>query len=515
MHIFAAFVDPLVEKLESLAWIGQSTHIVNLPVLDNAIQPLADSLGMQLTIIKYLLGLFAVYPFSAVLYHLPNKNAKHFFSMIVGLFLVQWIFGPDWIHTFISSVVTYLLCIILPKKYQPVIVFIWVMGYMTMSHLYRMYVSYLSGVFDFTGTQMVITMKLTSFAYNLYDGTYDYKKVFATDHNPKEAKMYAQRKKFAITSLPNPLEFFGYVYCFTCILAGPAFEYNDYVQSIDGTTFLVKESDGKEKLKKPSTVLPALKCLVIAVVCMVGYLQINGRHKINDQFDPTFIASFTMGTRFIYLLIAMFGERLKFYFAWKIAEGASILAGFGFEGYDKSGKVIGWKGVENIDMIGFETAPNVQTATRVWNKRTQGWLERYTYMRAGKSLFAVYLISALWHGLYPGFFFVFLSVPALTAVERLAKQKLNPIFCPGYDGYNNATYPKTTTAQIYWYVCTINTLLGMNYIVQAFTMGSLENTLAAYGAYKYIGHAIILAAYIFLTILPKPKTVEKEGKKKD
>jgi hypothetical protein len=50
------------------------------------------------------------------------------------------------------------------------------MGYMTGSHLYRMYVSYMSGIFDFTGTQMVLTMKLTSFAYNLYDGTADHKK---------------------------------------------------------------------------------------------------------------------------------------------------------------------------------------------------------------------------------------------------------------------------------------------------------------------------------------------------
>ncbi|KAK0358522.1 Lysophospholipid acyltransferase 1, partial [Friedmanniomyces endolithicus] len=51
-----------------------------------------------------------------------------------------------------------------------------------------MQMKYMNEEFDFLRTQMVITMKLTSFAYNLYDGTYDYKKVFATDHNPKEAK---------------------------------------------------------------------------------------------------------------------------------------------------------------------------------------------------------------------------------------------------------------------------------------------------------------------------------------
>ena len=34
-------------------------------------------------------------------------------------------------------------------------------------------------------------MKLTSFAYNLYDGTYDYAKVFKTDHGDEySTKLY-------------------------------------------------------------------------------------------------------------------------------------------------------------------------------------------------------------------------------------------------------------------------------------------------------------------------------------
>ena len=41
---------------------------------------------------------------------------------------------------------------------------------------------------------MVLTMKLTSFAYNLYDGTADKKKVFAVHEDKKQAKIYADRK---------------------------------------------------------------------------------------------------------------------------------------------------------------------------------------------------------------------------------------------------------------------------------------------------------------------------------
>jgi hypothetical protein len=120
---------------------------------------------------------------------IPSPTLKHLYSMVVGILLMQWIFASDWIHSFISSLVTYLLCLVFPRKYLGIAVFVWAMGFMTMCHLYRMYVSYMSGIFDFTGTQMVLTMKLTSFAYNLYDGTADKKNVNAENYEGSKAKV--------------------------------------------------------------------------------------------------------------------------------------------------------------------------------------------------------------------------------------------------------------------------------------------------------------------------------------
>ena len=101
------------------------------------------------------MSLFIAYPFALLLYGVPSTTLKHLISMFGGIFLVQWVFGPDWIHPMISSLVTYILCIIAPRKFLPSIVFLWAMGYMVVCHVYQMYVSYLSGNFDFTGMQMV------------------------------------------------------------------------------------------------------------------------------------------------------------------------------------------------------------------------------------------------------------------------------------------------------------------------------------------------------------------------
>ncbi len=103
------------------------------------------------------------------------KLLSFVYPCCIGFCLVQWIFGPDWIHTFITSLGTYIICALVPSKHQPQLGFVFVMGYMVACHVYRMYVSYMSGIFDFTGTQMVLTMKLTSFAYNMFDGHYDAK----------------------------------------------------------------------------------------------------------------------------------------------------------------------------------------------------------------------------------------------------------------------------------------------------------------------------------------------------
>jgi D-alanyl-lipoteichoic acid acyltransferase DltB (MBOAT superfamily) len=239
-----------------------------------------------------------------------------------------------------------------------------------------MYVSYMSGIFDFTGTQMVLTMKLTSFAYNMYDGTADKKNVLEKTHEDKKlAKVYQDRARFAITKLPSPLEFFGYVYCFTCILAGPAFEYKDYERAIDKSAYR-KSGDSVMTQRTPSSnFLQGLHRLLVGVVCLVGFLQLSAHFTIADQLNVEYVQSVDPVTRFARLMVAIFAYRLKFYFAWKVAEGASVMAGFGFEGYDNEGREKGWRGVENVDILSFESSSNMASFTRHWNKRTQGWLE--------------------------------------------------------------------------------------------------------------------------------------------
>lgn len=51
------------------------------------------------------------------------------------------------------------------------------------------------------------------------------------------SRVLAARRKYALRTVPNVLEFYGYIYCFSSILAGPAFEYTEYHNATSGKAF--------------------------------------------------------------------------------------------------------------------------------------------------------------------------------------------------------------------------------------------------------------------------------------
>jgi len=183
---------------------------------------------------------------------------------------------------------------------------------------------------------------------------------------------------------------------------------------------------------------------------------------------------------------------MKYYFAWKNAEGASNIWFAGFEGFDEDGNPKGWENSNNVDMFEFETASNVKTLSTVWNKKTANWLGRYVYMRTGGSLVATYGLSALWHGFYPGYYMFFLTIPLLTACERLGRKKLSPKF-------------SSSKRSLYGIVTIIATSLIVVYIVLAFQLLAFDWALAAWKSHYFFGHILCAVFYGVVSQMPTPK----------
>lgn len=100
--------------------------------------------------------------------------------------------------------------------------------------------------------------------------------------------------------------------------------------------------------------------------------------------------------------------RFKYYCVWYLAEGACILSGFGFNGYDKDGNPL-WNKLTNVNVMACEGAQSYKMLTENWNIGANHWLRHYVYLRfnppgSGISTLKTYVVSSLWHGFHPGFY---------------------------------------------------------------------------------------------------------------
>lgn len=338
-------------------------------------------------------------------------------------------------------------------------------------------------------------MKLYSLAYNLYDG----------EQLAKGSENRASKKcsDVALADMPSIIEFLGYTFNFSTILAGPAFEYKIYKDACDGTNLY--DENGKPRGKIPSQIWPSLKPFLISIVCMGMFVVGNGKFPLLDPVDPQHASPVLVTAEFLkkpwahryaYSWVSLFFIRMKYYFAWKNAEGACNIYYCGFEGFDKNGNVKGWEHSNNIDIIDFETAPNLKTLSAAWNKKTANWLARYIYMRTGGSLVATYGMSAFWHGFYPGYYMFFLSVPFVTFCERLGRKKLSPRF-------SSAKWSP------YGILCILSTSFIVEYMIQPFQLLAYGWALDNWKNNYFFGHILCAIFYIAVSNMPTPKKKEE------
>lgn len=81
---------------------------------------------------------------------------------------------------------------------------------------------------DATAPQMLLTIRITTFAFDYYDGIKNLE---------GNSKLSNYQKNFAFTGFPSLIEFFGYVFHYNGFLAGPCFNFREYRDYIDLSMF--------------------------------------------------------------------------------------------------------------------------------------------------------------------------------------------------------------------------------------------------------------------------------------
>ncbi|KAL8610654.1 hypothetical protein ACOMHN_047223 [Nucella lapillus] len=353
------------------------------------------------------------------------------FELVAGVTLSIFCFGHQVWYLVGQSLVGYLLMKYGSPRWSQSAVLAYSMFYLSVVHLFRQYYDYGGYTLDITGPLMIQTQKLTSLAFALSDGHRD------------DSELTPDQKAQSIREVPDVLSFYSFMFYFHGMMCGPLSFYCDYMAFIRGTDIQhaarpasISASNGhtdkiqgekvsEKDLKHTSAVM---KRLLISLLC--GALMITlspvlcpaGGLLEESFFEKSFLE------KSLYLLICMTMARQKYYFAWMLGEVVNIAAGFGFNGYDSSGRPR-WDLNENVSVYDVEFAGSLKLIIDGWNKRTLVWLRRVVYDRAPRNrTVAVFAVSAVWHGFYPGYYLTFGSATLFTLSARMIRRNVRPLF---------------------------------------------------------------------------------------
>ncbi|EAW08634.1 lysophospholipid acyltransferase [Aspergillus clavatus NRRL 1] len=467
-----------------------------LPYIDTLFGYPARLTGASVDELKLIASFLVSYPLAGLLKRIPDAHPwkKNVFIIAVALFYMVGLFDLwDGLRTVLYSAAgTYAIAYYIDGSLMPWIGFVFLMGHMSVSHIERQIVNDPQAV-DITGAQMVLLMKLSSFCWNVRDGRL-----------PQE-KLSDPQKYAAIREFPSILDYAGYVLFFPSFFAGPSFEYVDYRRWLDTTLFEVppgtdpaKVPPTRKKRKIPRSCTPAIKKGLMGLGWIFLFLQLGSFYNQEMVLAESFM-DYSFLRRVWILHMVGFTTRLKYYGVWSLTEGACILSGLGYNGFDaKSGKVF-WNRLENIDPWKLETAQNSHGYLGNWNKNTNHWLRNYVYLRVtpkGKkpgfrASMATFTTSAFWHGFYPGYYLTFVLGSFIQTVAKNFRRYIRPFFLTP-DG--SQPLPSKRYYDVFsWLV----TQLTMSFVVMPFIFLSFSSSIQVWSSVYYYGIIGNILAIIF------------------
>uniref|UniRef100_A0A3B3VNB3 Membrane bound O-acyltransferase domain containing 2 n=1 Tax=Poecilia latipinna TaxID=48699 RepID=A0A3B3VNB3_9TELE len=362
--------------------------------------------------------------------------------------------------------------------------FIVTLGYLILCQITRVYVfDYGMYSADFTGPMMVITQKITSMAFEIHDGK-------------TEGQLTPSQKYLAISRMPSLLEYLSYNCNFMGILAGPTCSYNDYMAFMEGTSYQRRHQEnanGKEngKAKKPE---PSPKRAVVSKLCtcaisLTTYLSLYRLLPVDHSIDEYFVSTTPFYLQVVYLYLAMLALRPKYYFVWTLADAINNAAGFGFNGYDTDGSPR-WDLISNLRILDIEFATSFKLFLDNWNIQTAQWLKRVCYERCPVNpTTATFLLSAMWHGVYPGYYLTFVTGIGMTMAARAVRHNIRPYFLVS-DSHK----------RVYDVITWASTQVAICYTVVPFVLLAVGPSLKFYSSWYFCLHLLCLLVVLVLPV---------------
>jgi len=429
----------------------------------------AQWLAISTSQLRFTICLFACIPVAWLQRQIRHVAGAHLFAVVTGLLLIYYPFGNGVLHVVPPILITFTALHLVPRYCGTVV---WLLCFPHLIYLHFVNASgaaWQDGAMDATGALMVLFLKLTAIAECRQDSE-NIAKTFktATDY----------QKQNMIYKSPSVLEFLSYVFCFGHLLSGPFTEFKDYKNFIEGKGLWAE--------KLPPRGIPFLLSFLQCIACLMLFVFVGMHYSYTLYFTDEF-ASASLAEKYWMAIAIGSCYRWKYYFAWCVAEAASIASGFGYRGSngEKNGeRSVRWDRCKNVDIWETEFPSSFAKIPANWNICTGTFLRRYVYDRltpAGQkptfyTLLATQLVSGFWHGLYPGYFLFFVSASVAIASSKILHR-----------WEQRSSVSKTQLYKICRLVYSVATL---NYTASAFMILSFKESMQVYASMKFIPHII-------------------------
>ena len=319
----------------------------------------------------------------------------------------------------------YILVVFSPRKYVGHIVIAECFLALTLLHCYRLYSNYGINHFDITGIFMMQLFNYIGLAYNYQNGA-----------RPLEDLSLEQAGR-RVVDKPNYLTYLGYVNFLPACLVGPTYEYVDF------ENYLNRTADYKSI---PNTLNATLREAGLFVLVLAAY-EASSIFPFERVSEPIFYEEYSLGYKLLYCVITIVHIELKYITVWSLGMISMRASGLTYNPVknkkDTEGGVVAYDfgRVEASNVSNLYLSPSFKVKIDSWNISTQWALKRYIYETIYdprdykddrqrrkvqfKAQLATAIVSALWHGVYIGYFFSFVHwLLLLQITNELHRQKM-------------------------------------------------------------------------------------------
>ncbi|ETV68238.1 hypothetical protein, variant 1 [Aphanomyces astaci] len=347
-----------------------------------AVDSFADDVGMPHNAVRLVVGLVLGCVLAPLSHVVVAPTSRHALNTLLGVSIGWFVFDFNLVHSLVPTLLTYGLMSFAPRELVGPVASAILFMHLIACHAYR---ELLGADIIWDGAQMVLTLKLAGTAISYSDAVLPL--------NQKTPSILRNQ----VTAKPSLLSVLGYVYFFPTFLVGPIFELNDYLAWTDDA-----------QVAPVAVILPKLGTLI---VCIAGHAASEVLFPIMTMDAPPYYASYAFPARFVLQLAATMFYKFRFYMVWQFGEVGGVLAGYGYDPNTHE-----WDGLRNNNLLLVEFPVNLRVAVNNWNIKVATWLHTYIYQRVGHkqgkptfvSILSVFVASALWHGLLPGYYAFFI-----------------------------------------------------------------------------------------------------------